>query len=327
MTQSPIPKLTIVIQPQALSNRVFLKTIPFLTGGLKILLENGVNYTNNYTSTFTISTASGSASLATGSTISQHGITSDVWFANDMPGQPSVSATAGPYAQYNALTQLPYTNQTTIGPQNMRRNPIGDLLVQNSPASPTGPKVNVSYAVGNSTLISVLDAGFLGKAVYLDNVRTGSTFVDQQAATTAVSYFSTFPQFLADFNTNSGILTANEFGTSWPLFFPNENNPAYDAVNRLTYDVAYTGTPQIAGSTLLPASDFIFTPVYNQYLLNLALATLLNDINGITLPTTNQMILWVSMVGDLIMLRRFGVLIVMNMLIPSIGLIIILRRL
>ena len=82
-TYAKPPRLTIIFVIDQFAYHYFPKLEKHLKGGIKYLLDNGINYTNAYFPHAMPATATGHAALNTGTFAKDHGFIGNSWFDNE----------------------------------------------------------------------------------------------------------------------------------------------------------------------------------------------------------------------------------------------------
>lgn len=173
------PKLTIFFIPDSLPRDVVNKVRPFLTGGLKFLIDNSVSYENTFHPHANCSSGQGYAALTTGTFPSYHGIVNNIWLDansqvfqseqdNDLIKTGVFDPTNG--LIYNLDEQSPtisnYYN-AGVSPNNYRVDNLSDQLILYS--TPEQQYKVFAFSSGGSQP-AALFAGKLGKGLWVDPV-------------------------------------------------------------------------------------------------------------------------------------------------------------
>ena len=170
-------------------------------GGFRLLLEQGVHYTNAHYRHATTETAVGHATLATGADPSGHGIVGNDWV--DPETGAFVYNTED--ARHHLVGQEPKPHQG-VSPRNLRASTIGDELVLAS-----GGRSRV-FSVSGKDRGAILPGGHAGKAFWYSK-RSGR-FV------TSSYYYERYPAWVEAWN---AVSPAEAFrGRAWEPLHPAE---------------------------------------------------------------------------------------------------------
>jgi len=265
------PRLTAIIAIDQLAYPFIEKLKDHLKGGIKYLLENGVQYSNAYYPHASPTTAVGYTALNTGTFAKEHGITGNAWFDETgkrvYPFDDSSSAVFAKDGKHSFGRSA----------KNIQSKTVSDQFVEQNSG-------NVVYAISLKDRAAIPAAGKRGKAIWFDT-HTGYF-------TSSTAYFKQLPSWLTAFNQQENIskLTA----VQWNLFYP-KNHQAYAFPFIDNYD--YASHPPLAGKTTplkitskKPFDLFCWTPQADQALFKLVHTCVEN-----TLPKNpaDRMMLWV----------------------------------
>jgi len=272
------PLLTVVIVIDQFAHH-YLRTLkPYLKYGFKTLLDNGIVYANSYYPHALPATATGHASLNTGTYAKNHGIINNEWF--DVDGKPvnSDDDTAVDAAVFSPDGFYNYGKSA----RNIMVDGVSDqICLQNNPNQTTDV-----FAISLKSRAAIGMAGKLGKALWLDSA---SRFF-----TSSKAYFAEIPDWVSQFNKKAKL---NKLKTIfWKTSYPR-NSAAYEFKNIDNHE--FTGCPAIAG-TQIPASinnkqyedPLQRSPLGSQICLDFALECINNHL---TKKSKNSMLLWVSL--------------------------------
>lgn len=173
------PKLTIFFISDSVPRDVVNKIRPFLTGGLKFLLDHSVSYENTFHPHANCSSGQGYAALATGTFPSYHGIVNNLWLdANSqsfLAEQDNDLINAGVFDPTNGLIYNLDEKSPTISnfyhagvsPNNYRVDNLSDSLILFSTPE---QKYKVFALASAGPEPAALFAGRLGKGLWFDPV-------------------------------------------------------------------------------------------------------------------------------------------------------------
>lgn len=241
------PKLTVVFVADALSEELVEKIEPFLTGGIKFLRNNGVNFTNTFHASGNCSSAVGHADFATGTFATAHGMVNNIWLDSNNSlfscYHDKDVATAGVFdpvtgliygsspeetnqsviAFYGVFTFLIFGDVYGVSPRNYKADTIADQLVLSSNSQqPT--KV---YSIAKQAFEAVLMGGQLAHVFWMD----GPTGL----FTTSKYYFpGGLPDWVVAFNNNHPIPPTFIWESVYPL-----GSSAYNFPNAQDYQFSY----------------------------------------------------------------------------------------
>ncbi|PKN03549.1 hypothetical protein CVU75_01700 [Candidatus Dependentiae bacterium HGW-Dependentiae-1] len=181
--KSTAPRLTIIFVVDQLAYHYIQNLTPYFTGGLKLLVSQGVNYTNAYWPHATPATAVGHAGLNTGAFARYHGIVGNSWYNNE--------------------------NEIHVDKKHLMVDGLTDqfLLAEK-------PKQNhYSYALSSKKRAAMMLAGKTGKALWL-NFKNGLISSNSD-------YFEQLPSWVTDFNEKKNLQALSSI--TWKLIFPEKN--------------------------------------------------------------------------------------------------------
>lgn len=270
------PKLTVIIVIDQFAYNYLDKLKPYLNGGIKFLLNNGINYTNAFYLNGTPTTCPGHAMLATGTFGHYHGIIGNKWFNsvgksiecdNDSAKNAAVLAPNGKLYNYGKSAK------------NIMVDGLSDQIIINSMPNAE----NQVWSLSLKSRAAIAMAGKLGKAIWFDG--------NSGDFTTSKAYFDALPDWVKDFNKKQKIDQITEF--IWEQFF--KTTAPYDFCNVNNYKYA-GGQSIINKKHLINPTDknkfdqiYTKTPLANQNLIDLALTCLDKKWNN------NNFILWLSL--------------------------------
>lgn len=275
------PKMTVVLVIDQFSQHYIPKLKPYLTGGLKLLVSEGINYTNAFYPHSMPSTAGGHTLLSTGTFGYYHGIVNNKWFDaagksvecdDDTPERAAVFAPNGGLYNYGKSAH------------NIMVDTLSDQLKLYS--VPHARNIVWSLSIKSRAAISM--AGRLGKAIWLDDT-TGNF-------TSSIAYFKELPVWIKRFNEETPINKLTQF--VWQPFYPS-TSPAYAFADSNNYK--YASMPQSMLGRILSINhqtkegyDDLYnkSPLANEHLVNFAKACIEKNYTG---HESERFILWLSL--------------------------------
>lgn len=212
------PKVIMPIVIDQFAYHYLEKLKPYLTGGLKFLMNNSVSYHNAHHPHGTPSTAPGHTALSTGAFADMHGIIDNTWMDQNGKTFSSVEDDS-PEAQVISPNGFYDFGR---GPSNIKVDTFCDQFMLYS--SPEIPHHAVSLSFKDRAAVCM--CGRLGKAFWVDDKE--GTF------TSSKPYFTQLPDWVKEFNAEHGIKSGDQF--TWKTVYP-ENHKAYnfDKVNNYEY--------------------------------------------------------------------------------------------
>lgn len=271
------PKLMVFIVIDQFSAHYLPKIRPFLSGGLKLLDEEGISYVNAFYEQSMPATAPGHALLSTGTYGSFHGIINNIWYSPDgkkIHCDDDSAHCAAVFAPDGSLR--PYGRS----PKNLLADTFADQCILHSYPHAS----NDVWTISLKSRASIMLAGRLGKPLWFDR-KTG-------AFTSSTAYFEALPEWVMNFNTEKNL--THTPSVTWRPFF-DLSSQAY--VFKEIHNYRYAAMASMVGQTFkIDPKDFnpLFskTPTANKYLLDLALACIDERYTG---KETDRLILYVSM--------------------------------
>ena len=282
------PRLAVVFVIDQFAHSYIEKVKPFLKGGIKYMLENGVVYNNAYYPHGMPSTATGHAAIATGCFAKDHGVIGNKWydadgkmiyFPSDNNKEAAVFGRDGKSLKYGKSCKR------------MMVEGVSDQLILN----PGSGATNYSFAISMKDRAAIALAGKLGKAVWYDE--------NHGIFTSSKAYFKTVPAWLSEFNNEHKIYDIKSL--KWEPAYYLKNNAAYDFKNARNYKFTYNkkGLIDTMVSLIKPLkkgvygahekySKFSYLPQANKALIDLSQKCL-----DATLKKANKqdkIILWIS---------------------------------
>ncbi len=258
-THTEAPQLTIVMVIDQLACRNLEKVGPYLKGGLRFLLDEGLRYTQAHTPYASPSTGPGHATLNTGVLPKTHGIINNTWGDNDNQnncddGRKEEDAVFGP----NGMQ--PYGKSARY----IMVDGLSDQLILQT-------QQHKNYTVCALSLKShsaICAANKMGKAIWFDP-QTGMM-------TSSKAYFNELPTWLQTFNQKK---RPGHKPYTWHLY-----HKCLPAAYKFKHTHNYKGTylsQSVIGKTFHPNrsaqepfKEFMMTPAANQLIFDAALACL-----------------------------------------------------
>jgi predicted AlkP superfamily pyrophosphatase or phosphodiesterase len=253
------PRLVVCFVVDQLSHHNLMRISPFMHGGIKKLLDNGIVYDNASWPSALAATGPDHTGLTTGALGSVHGIINNDWF--DQYGNEIAcdSDSAQQAAVFSANGLYDYGKSA----RNIMVDTVGDQAMLAS-------SVNTPFEVISITLKSrsaIPMAGRLGKPFWFDK-KCGRF-------TTSKAYFNEFPEWMSKYNKS----VASISNYRWTLLF-EKTNRAYAVVNPSTYSYARTESllnkelDLTTTTTKAFFSNLIETPKGHEFVLDAARAAL-----------------------------------------------------
>ena len=210
------PQLTVIFVVDQFAHHYIDRLAPYMRGGIKHLLRNGVIYENAYYPHAMPATATGHAALNTGCFAKDHGFVSNKWYEKG-----KLIYCDGDTAE-NAAVFDKNGNLLDYGKsaKNLVVEGVSDQIVlQENPQSE-----NKVFSLSFKSRAAIATAGSLGKAIWFDN-KAGNF-------TTSKAYFDEFPEWLDAFNQEKELDRPRTI--TWTQLLPNRMG-AYKARNVEAY--------------------------------------------------------------------------------------------
>jgi predicted AlkP superfamily pyrophosphatase or phosphodiesterase len=266
------PRLAVILAVDGLSWDRLSALRPWLTSGLKRLLDDGAVLTGCRYGHLNTETGPGHASIATGAPPRVHGIALNQWYAPSADGK-------GMEAIYSASQPLPgepeNSSKTILGPGRLRVATLGDRLVARDPRS----KV---VAISNKDRAAILLAGRDRRhAAYWYSSKDG-TYVTSAAYDAASPAGAAAAKIVARFNQEkAGAKLATRSDIVWSrLPVPDPAPPASFESGLDAYQDQIVGPsfPHDPSKSKRPLpSALLWTPFADGLLTDLALELLADD--------------------------------------------------
>ena len=233
------------------------KIRPYLTGGIKYLLENGYVYTKARHPHGKPATSTGHAAIATGTIGCYHGFINNCWYDENGNKIGCVDDSSPDSAEFKPdSTTYSYGKSAA----KLMVDGISDQLIQvNKPDSR-----NISISLSYKDRAAIALAGKSGNPFWFDT-KTG-TF------TTSKAYVNILPEWLQTFNKNHAPRTKQNF--MWQTLFPKDHDAyKFDFIN----DYRFCSMETMVEKNHIPNLEqknpynlFQKLPISNQILVELA---------------------------------------------------------
>jgi len=275
------PDLVIIIVVDQLSYNALQKYQKYFKYGLRTLVSRGINYTNAHQPHATPETATGHATLSTGTYPKDHGIIANKWLntaGNIVHASEDSKDTA-------AVLSPTGTYDFGVSSRSLMVDTLSDQwCLQSTVLSP-----RFAYALSLKDRAAVQMAGKLGKALWFDN-KTG-------IITSSKAYFEQLPTWVTTFNTEQALST--QHSVAWPLA-RSEKSGAYQYVRTQLPDSTNI-QKHMAGTTIPidwhahpenPLQLFTKTPCAQKLILQLAHSCVKEHM---TCNSNQKLLLWISL--------------------------------
>lgn len=291
---SSAPRLTIIFVADQFAYDYLQRLDPFLKGGIRELIDSGVNYLNAHHPHAMPSTATGHAALNTGCFAKDHGIINNKWF--DINGK-SITSTddSSPEATIFAKDG---TEKKGMGAsaKNIVVKGVSDQCALQSRPDGNNQVFSISY----KDRAAIGTAGALGKAIWFDSA--------EGYFTTSKAYFNTFPKWLAQFNHKQKLDKARTI--NWELRYP-EKKGAYTIRHAQDYSVTTFKKPLINTNIIFPDPNnkkepyelFAFLPQSNEVLLDLAVTCIDENLSS---NKNDKLVVWICLSATDKLGHRYG---------------------
>ncbi|MCL4229145.1 alkaline phosphatase family protein [Candidatus Dependentiae bacterium] len=177
------PRLAVILVIDQLPYHVFASMHQNLVGGLKKLVQSGINFTNAYAPHGLPSTATGHAAFNTGTFAKDHGIIANSWYS-DNGERIFADCDNSPH------TKIFGASDTMAGKSahHLMVDGISDTTIM----YPSSGCANKVFALSLKSHPAIMCAGHLGKALWFDE--------QQGKFTSSHAFFEQLPQWLIQFN-------------------------------------------------------------------------------------------------------------------------------
>jgi len=279
------PQLTMVFVIDQFAYHYLYKLRPFLSGGIKTMLDNGVLYTHATHPHGVPSTACGHAAIASGAYAKHHGIIGNEWADDAGNAVSSVQDDSG-----NAAILRPDGNGVFPKRGASSRNLMIDNLSDSFALSAATPQTkNMVFSFALKDRSAIMMGGKMGKSFWFDEQGYGMT--------SSKAYFDQLPEWLVAFNKEH----APQFGKTlqWNPVHPL-TSPAYDFAQKDNYAHCALGPlcstkftikdPQLNGQESL-LTVFDKTPHADRLVVEAAKTCLLHNFSG---KPDESCLMWIS---------------------------------
>jgi len=227
-TLKAVDELAVIIVVDQLAHNAFQHVKPYLQGGMKTILKNGITYENAHFPYAATATGPGHACLNTGTTPKDNGIIKNSWFDKNNIKIDCETGSVENAAVFKADGTCYDFGKSAA---QIKVDGISDqLILANNPNAQ-----NKVFSISIKARAAVCSAGELGKAFWFDE-KTGNL-------TTSKAYHAALPNWLINFNKKNAPGKKNRF--EWQLHY-EKNNPAYSFIPANSY----TQFPSIIGKPL-----------------------------------------------------------------------------
>lgn len=270
------PQLTIVVVFDQCAFRNLEKIRPYLKGGLRFLVDEGIYYTQAHTPYAWPATGPGHATLNTGTVPATHGIINNAWANEKYERVDCDDDTAERAAVFGPNGLLDYGKS----PQYIMVDGISDQLVMQKKQH---QNYNV-FAISGKSRSAICAANKLGKAVWLDP-KTGMF-------TSSKAYYNALPSWVKNFNERKRIKNQKYIWQLQHGCLPR----AYQFKNAHNYKGTQANKTMIGRTFCLSEKnkqyeEFMLTPQANQLVFDAALACI--DEHFCKCNSDEKMFLWV----------------------------------
>ncbi len=259
------PRLVVFISVDQGRFDYLIRFRPLFKGGLKLILDRGVDFANTFHDYAITETGPGHATLSTGSFPANSGIVSNEWFDRDKKRVVNcVEDTASPIVTSKGVSAA--GSSAGRSPRHLLLSALADWIRQADPQS----KV---FAASRKDRGAILLGGQRANGAFWYDEKTGE-FVTSQF------YSQTYPEWIRDFTRDHD--PARKFGTLWtplPVTAAAQKAAEIEAV-----DCTSTFPHPIGGLTFTPDSAYFLafggTPFMDEYLSQFAQKLIAQEMLG-----------------------------------------------
>ncbi len=223
-------ELAIIFVVDQFAYHAFQKVRPYLRGGMRTMIDNGIIYENAHYPYAGTSTGPGHACLNTGVTPKDNAIVKNSWF--DINNN-KITCDSGPVAQSAVFKPDGSFYDFGKSAAQIKVDGISDQLV----LANNNNSEHLVFSISIKPRAAVCTAGRMGKAFWFDE-KSGHF-------TTGKAYYSELPSWLISFNKKIGIAEKNNF--EWQLRYP-KNDKAYSFIT--THHYQFCRVPSMIGKPL-----------------------------------------------------------------------------
>ena len=279
------PQLTMVFVVDQFAYHYLYKLRPFLSGGIKTMLENGVLYTHATHPHGVPSTACGHAAIASGTYAKHHGIIGNEWADDAGKAVSCVHDTPE-----NAAIFKPDGNGVFPRGASSRNLMVDNLSDSFALTAATPQTNNMVFSFALKDRSAIMMGGKMGKSFWFDEQGYGIT--------SSKAYFDQLPEWLVAFNKEN----APQFGKTmqWQPVHPL-TSPAYDFAQKDNYAHCALGPlcctkftikdPQLNGQESL-LTVFDKTPHADSLVTKAAITCLAKNFSG---KQDESCLMWISL--------------------------------
>lgn len=282
------PKLTVIFVIDQCPFDALSKTYPYMHGGIKQLIDQGINYNNAHHPHSTTATCTGHTALGTGAFANEHGITGNGWYNQHGKkvacddDDSSAAAVFSPEGIY------------TFGksPHFIMVDGISDQFILNG--SPQVPHHAVSISNKSRSAIAT---GSRASAFWFDD-KSGRL-------TSSKAYFDTLPAWVQSFNEQYSIPSPSTL--EWKQCYDNSTNAYFfshvDDYRFVRLKSLVNKTIEIGSDKKNPYANFELSPHANTFLFNAALTCAKEYVSS---DKPDRMLLWICLSSLDKIGHRFG---------------------
>jgi len=200
------PKLTVVMVVDQLAYDYMIKLKPYFNFAFKDLIYKSINYTNAHHPHGATTTATGHASIGTGTLAKDHGIVLNKWYIPEGRKSRAYEDTTEKAAVFSADDNLqPYGKSAN----RMMVDSLSDNFMLHTNTETPHKVFSLSY----KTRAAIGLSGKLGKAIWFDS--------EIGQFTSSKAFFDKMPEWLSKFNKKKKINEIKE--VKWNLFYPHKS--------------------------------------------------------------------------------------------------------
>lgn len=212
-----VDELAIIFIVDQFAHHAFQKVKPYLRGGMRTIIDNGIIYENAHYPYAGTSTGPGHACLNTGVTPKDNAIVKNSWFDKH---NNKITCDSGPVEQTAVFKSDGCLYDFGKSAAQIKVDGISDQLV----LANHNNAENLVFSISIKPRAAVCTAGRMGKAFWFDE-KSGHF-------TTGKAYYDELPSWLIAFNKKNNITEKNNF--EWQLRYP-KNDSAYSFITTHHY--------------------------------------------------------------------------------------------
>ncbi len=214
------PQLTMVFVIDQFAYHYILKLRPYLSGGLKTLLDNGIVYTHATHPHGVPTTACGHAAIGSGTYAKHHGIVGNEWADQEGKCVTSVEDNSPKSAMFKPDGSGVYEKRGASS-----KNLMVDNLSDSFALTAATPQTkNMVYSFSFKDRSAIMMGGKMGKVFWFDEQGSGLT--------SSKAYFDELPDWVVKFNKEHSPKPGQTM--QWKPIHPL-NSPAYDFAQKDNY--------------------------------------------------------------------------------------------